>query len=62
MQSDQPGAAREILDAVADLVDAGDLEPTMTQDFGRIDAGNLRRAHAALEAGRTMGKIVLQGF
>lgn len=52
----------EILDAVADLVDAGDLEPTMTQDFGRIDAGNLRRAHAALEAGRTMGKIVLQGF
>ena len=52
----------EILDAVAGLIDDGTLRATATQDFGRINAGNLRRAHAALEAGRVIGKIVLAGF
>lgn len=52
----------EILDEVAALVDAGRLRPTGTQNFGTINAANLRRAHAAVEAGWVIGKIVLSGF
>ena len=52
----------EILDEVASLVDAGGLRATAAQDFGPMNAANLRRAHAAVEAGGTVGKIVLDGF
>lgn len=52
----------EILDAVAGLVDAGALRATASQSYGLINAANLRRAHAAVEAGRAVGKIVLEGF
>jgi zinc-binding alcohol dehydrogenase family protein len=52
----------EILQEVASLVDAGQLRATAAQGFGTINAANLRRAHAALEAGRVVGKIVLEGF
>jgi NADPH:quinone reductase len=52
----------EILDEVASLVDAGGLRATAGQDFGPMNAVNLRRAHAAVEAGSTVGKIVLDGF
>jgi zinc-binding alcohol dehydrogenase family protein len=56
------GRQHEILDAIADLVDAGTLRTTMKKNLGRIDAANLRRAHALLETGRTIGKIVLEGW
>jgi zinc-binding alcohol dehydrogenase family protein len=52
----------EMLCEVAALVDAGALRATSTQNFGVINAENLRRAHAAIEAGRVVGKIVLAGF
>lgn len=52
----------EILDRIAELIDAGDLIPPPVDIFGRIDAATLRRAHATIEKGRTIGKIVLQGF
>lgn len=51
-----------LLDAVADLVDAGRIETTATETLGRIDAATLRRAHALIESGRTRGKLVLEGF
>lgn len=51
-----------LLDAVADLVDAGTLRTTLGEHLGRIDAANLRRAHALIETGRTKGKLVLEGF
>jgi len=54
--------ARESLDEVAALVDSGVLKTTMIQNLGRIDAANLKRAHALLESGRTIGKVVLEGF
>jgi len=47
---------------VADLVDAGVLQTTLGEHFGRIDAANLRRAHALLESHRAKGKIVLEGW
>lgn len=52
----------EILDAVAKLVDAGTLKTTVNESFGRINAENLRRAHALIESGKSRGKIVLEGF
>jgi len=59
-----PDIARqhEILNEIAGLVDAGTLRTTMTKNLGRIDAANLRRAHAMLESGGSIGKIVLEGF
>jgi NADPH:quinone reductase-like Zn-dependent oxidoreductase len=52
----------EILCEIAALVDAGRLRATATHVYGTIRADNLRRAHAAIEAGRVVGKIVLEGF
>ncbi len=52
----------KLLNAVAGLVDEGQLVGTLGASFGTINAANLRRAHAALEGGRTIGKIVLAGF
>ncbi|SCW82108.1 zinc-binding alcohol dehydrogenase family protein [Ancylobacter rudongensis] len=52
----------EILEEVSRLVDAGTLLPTAGTPLGTISAANLRRAHAALESGATIGKIVLEGW
>lgn len=51
-----------LLKRVAELVDQGRLRSTQTQVLGRIDAATLRRAHALIESGRTIGKLVLSGF
>ncbi len=51
-----------LLNEVADLVDAGLLTTTLTKEAGPINAGNLKRAHALIESGRSYGKIVLSGF
>ncbi|KAG1321395.1 hypothetical protein G6F61_015218 [Rhizopus arrhizus] len=47
---------------VAELIDAGVLQTTLGEPFGRIAAANLRRAHALLESHRAKGKIVLEGW
>ncbi len=52
----------EILGRIAELVDAGTIRTTANENFGRIDAENLRRAHALVESNRAQGKIVLAGF
>jgi NADPH:quinone reductase-like Zn-dependent oxidoreductase len=51
-----------LLNEVADLVDAGVLRTTLTQDAGIISAANLKRVHALVESGRSIGKTVLAGF
>lgn len=51
-----------ILSEVSALVDSGVLRTTMVEDYGPITAANLRRAHATVESGRSIGKIVLSGF
>lgn len=51
-----------ILNKMADLVDAGQLQSTLTLHLGTINAENLRQAHALLESGKAIGKIVLEGF
>jgi zinc-binding alcohol dehydrogenase family protein len=55
-------AQHQLLNEVADLVDAGVLRSTMTEHLGAIDAAGLRRAHARIESGSTIGKLVLGGF
>jgi NADPH:quinone reductase len=55
-------AQGKLLNEVARLVDAGTLRTTIGENFGRINAANLKRAHALLESGRARGKIVLEGF
>jgi zinc-binding alcohol dehydrogenase family protein len=55
-------AQHRTLEAIAHLVDNGTLKTTMTENFGKINAANLKRAHAALEEGSVRGKIVLEGF
>jgi NADPH:quinone reductase-like Zn-dependent oxidoreductase len=52
----------EILDRVSALIDQGVLQTTLGEHFGRINAANLRRAHALVESGKARGKIVLEGF
>jgi len=55
-------AQHDCLDEAAALVEAGTLETTVTTHLGAITAANLRRAHALLEGGHVVGKIVLEGF
>lgn len=51
-----------LLNHVADLLDQGHIKTTLGQHMGTINAENLRAAHASLEEGRAIGKIVLEGF
>jgi zinc-binding alcohol dehydrogenase family protein len=51
-----------LLQEVADLVDAGQIRTTAHARMGKINADNLRKAHALLESGRSQGKVVLAGF
>jgi len=51
-----------LLAEVAALADAGRLRSTLTATLGPIDAAHLRRAHALLESGTAIGKVVLEGF
>jgi zinc-binding alcohol dehydrogenase family protein len=56
------GEQGRLLSEVARLVDAGQIRTTMRQNLGPINAANLKRAHALIESGTTIGKIVLVGF
>ncbi len=56
---DRQGA---LLAEVARLVDAGRLRTTLGTEMGTISAAHLRRAHALLESGTAIGKVVLEGF
>lgn len=51
-----------LLAEVAQLADAGRIRSTLTEEFGPVNAANLRRAHARVESGKMIGKAVLAGF
>lgn len=51
-----------LLNRVSNLIDLGYIRTTVGKNLGVINAENLRAAHAELESGRSIGKIVLQGF
>ena len=51
-----------LLNKVAELIDAGTLVSTLKSTQGKINAENLKKAHAQIESGATIGKVVLEGF
>lgn len=61
-QTDDMIQQHKLLQRVAGLIDSGVLKTTLGEHFGKIDAANLRRAHALLESNTAKGKIVLEGF
>jgi NADPH:quinone reductase-like Zn-dependent oxidoreductase len=52
----------DLLNKAGDLFDEGVLRNTMKEDFGAINAANLRCAHAHQESRKAIGKSVLIGF
>ncbi len=52
----------KLLNQVADWLDAGRLEGTLKETLSPINAANLRKAHAKLESGTMIGKMVLRGW
>lgn len=51
-----------LLSEISRLVDAGIIRTTVDKVLTPINAANLRKAHAMLEAGHTIGKVVLKDF
>jgi NADPH2:quinone reductase len=51
-----------ILTQVAEWLDAGRLKTTLTEKLSPISAANLRAAHARVESGKMVGKLVLDGW
>jgi len=51
-----------LLTRVAELIDAGRIRGTMRECLSPISAANLRAAHAKLESGRMIGKLVIAGW
>ncbi|PPC94299.1 MAG: NADPH:quinone reductase [Methylotenera sp.] len=61
-QTDDMIEQHHILERVANLIDHGTLKTTLNEVKSPINAENLRAAHAQLESGTTIGKIVLSGW
>ena len=51
-----------LLTRVAELIDAGRIRGTMRETLRPINAANLRAAHAKLESGTMLGKLVVAGW
>ena len=52
----------KLLNMTAKLVENGIIKTTMAENFGKLCAENLRKAHAKIESGTAIGKIVLSGI
>ena len=52
----------ELLTVVSGLVDKGLIKTTLGENYGTINASNLKRAHAHIESNQAVGKVVLEGF
>ena len=52
----------KLLTQVARWVDDQKIQSTLTKTLTPINAANLRTAHAKLESGRMIGKLVLTGW
>ncbi len=50
----------QILNQVADMLDAGSLKTTLTTSLDGFTVDNLKKAHAMQESGRTIGKTAIQ--
>lgn len=50
---------QRLLNAIAERIDQGELVTTTNHVIRPINAANLRKAHASVEQGNTIGKVVL---
>lgn len=49
----------ELLNSIADLIDSGKIKTTLNKVYGQMSVENIMAAHDQLEAGSSIGKIVL---
>jgi zinc-binding alcohol dehydrogenase family protein len=55
-------AQHRLLNEVSAMIDAGLMITTAAQELSPINAANLIKAHAQIESGTTIGKVVLSGW
>jgi len=58
-QTPDMGEQGGILDDAAKLFEAGRLQTTLAETLSPINAANMRDAHAQIESGKTIGKLVI---
>jgi zinc-binding alcohol dehydrogenase family protein len=61
-QTADMGEQGRLLTELAQLMDAGRIQSTLRTHLGPICAENMKKAHTLQESGKTIGKIVLEGF
>lgn len=61
-QTDDMDVQHKLLNRAADLLDDGTLVSTVNKYGGELSVENLCRAHELIESGKSIGKIVLDGF
>lgn len=61
-QTEDMIAQHHLLNRIAELIDTGTVKSTFGEHYGTINAQNLLKAHAQIESGKAIGKIVLEGF
>ena len=61
-ETDDMQRQHALLNEVAGLVDEGRVRTTMTRSLGPLTAESLRAAHAEVETGSMIGKLVLSGI
>ncbi|MCU8035887.1 MULTISPECIES: zinc-binding alcohol dehydrogenase family protein [unclassified Shewanella] len=61
-QTEDMIAQHHLLNRLSALIDTGELQSTFGEHYGTINAQNLIKAHALIESGKAIGKIVLEGF
>jgi len=61
-QTDDMIEQHKLLTRIACWVDEGKIQSTLNETFSPINAANLRTAHAKIESGHMIGKLVLTGW
>lgn len=51
-----------LLNEISEMIDGGLIVQTTAMELSPINAANLKRAHAQIESGTTIGKVVLHGW
>ena len=55
-------AQHKALERIADWIDRGAIKGILSETLHPINAANLRQAHAKLESGTMIGKLVVTGW
>ena len=61
-QTEDMSQQHELLNELSTLIDEGRLRTTLTETLSPIGAATLREAHALVERGRMVGKVVVETF